>query len=145
MRDLMAESPELAQELIRTVECANALDERGEAAEARKIYIEAWDRLPAPKHEWSLFGQWIPICLFNNSMKSKDYADARKWAGMSYMARPREDDTASMMQLGAANYELGDMDGAFDWFGKAYAIGSRRAFQGFPKKYLDFYLKKTQR
>ncbi|MXN75842.1 hypothetical protein GR157_14010 [Burkholderia sp. 4701] len=141
----MTEHPELAQELIGTVERANALDERGEAAEARKIYIGAWDRLPAPKHEWSLFGQWIPICLFNSSMKSKDYADAREWAAMSHMARPMEDDTASMMQLGAANYELGDMDAAFDWFAKAYAIGARRAFQGFSKKYLDFYLKTAPR
>jgi hypothetical protein len=145
MRDLMTENPELAQDLIRTVERANALDERGEAVEARRIYIDAWSRLPAPKHEWSLFGQWIPTCLFNNSMKSRDYAEARDWAKISYLGRPMEDDTASMMQLGAANYELGDIDAALEWFGKAYVIGARRAFEGFSKKYLDFYLKNARR
>jgi hypothetical protein len=78
-------------------------------------------------------------------MESRDYAEARDWAKISYLGRPMEDDTASMMQLGAANYELGDIDAALEWFGKAYVIGARRAFEGFSKKYLDFYLKNARR
>jgi len=139
LRDLMQENPALSEALLEAVSKANEIETTGKADEAKKIYLESWDKLPEPKAGWTPFSQWIANCLFNNHMDSGQFVEAKKWAEVSYASRPSEIDSASVMYMGMANFELGDLDAAFDWFSKAYGIGKDRAFRDFDKKYLKFY------
>jgi len=141
MRNLLNENPELSRELIAKVELGNKRDADGETVTAREIYLEAWDRLPDPKENWEPFSQWIADCLFGNYIDSNNYEEAEKWAEASYKSRPDEIETSCLVQLGLVNYEMGKIDAALDWFGRAYAVGKYRAFQGFDKKYFDFFKK----
>lgn len=59
----------------------------------------------------------------------------------SYSSRPSKIETSCLIRLGMVEHELKNNDVALEWFSKAYEIGEKRAFEEFPKKYLNFYLK----
>lgn len=63
---------------------------------------------------------------------------------MALETRDSEVDTAPWVDLGMVCVELQDYDAACAYFDKAYQYGKKRAFQGRPKKYLNFYLERKR-
>jgi len=140
--DLAAVNDTLFRQVVEVVEDGNRLDEQGNLDEARAKYQQAWSLLPEPPTQWDL-AQWIADCLAGAFFEQGKYAESKAWAMIAVDTKPPRE-TSSWIVFAKACIELGETDLAMEYLGKAYALGKRRAFQGFDKKYLAFYLERKQ-
>ncbi|WP_369937910.1 tetratricopeptide repeat protein [Xanthomonas tesorieronis] len=143
MEDLADANPALAKDIMGIMESGNALDERGDKDAARSAYHRAWDLLPEPKLEWPPLSAWITASFYNLHFDNADFAAAKQWAQKSLQARESGSDTGPLIDLGMAHFELEEYAQARTYFDEAYRCGKARAFQGRPRKYLAFCMKKN--
>lgn len=144
MKELSDTHPDLETTIVAVVEEGNILQTDHHHKAALQKYHEAWDLLPSPQLDWEI-ASWIASCICSIHFDTADYAEAKKWADISLKTRGSDIDTAPLIDLGMACHELGQDDEAYAYFHEAYSYGKKRAFQGRPKKYLDFYLNHASR
>jgi tetratricopeptide (TPR) repeat protein len=140
MNDLMAQDKALADFLIENVERGNEQADEGRHDEAIKTYLAAWQALPDPKASWDMLSDWIAGSLYTSYFQLEDYQSAKEWAKTAEASERSAISTSQLIDLGTACYELGEKEEAASWFGKAYELGEKRAFQSYDPKYLKFYL-----
>jgi len=124
--------------IVETVEAGNRLeaDKKYDAALAK--YFSSLEMLPEPKIRWDLYN-WIVCCICGVYLEQGEYESAKEWGVKGVESKPLRD-TSSYIELGACYLGLGEKGYAYDYFKKAFDLGARRAFQGFDKKYLDFFM-----
>ena len=144
MKNLYDENPELAAKIMSTMENGNALDEEERKSEALAAYEKAWELLPPDKLRWDPLSAWVSTSLYNLYFDSSDFRNAKKWARTALESRSSELDTGPIVNLGMACYELHEEEDAYKHFDAAYSFGKERAFKERPKKYISFYLDKSQ-
>jgi len=140
--DLAAANDALFRQIVEVVEDGNRLDEQGSLDEAKARYQQAWSLLPEPPAQWNL-AQWIADCLAGVFFEQGKYTESKAWAMIAVDTKPPRE-TSSWIVFAKACIELGETDLAMKYLGKAYTLGKRRAFQGFDKKYLAFYLERAK-
>lgn len=140
--DLEAVNAALSRNIVDIVESGNRLHTQGSHAEALGKYQEAWSLLPDPKKKWDL-AQWIASCFADLLFEREQYAESKAWAMIAIETKPPRE-TSSWIVFAKACIELGETDLAVEYLGKAFTRGKKRAFQGFDKKYLAFYLERVK-
>jgi tetratricopeptide (TPR) repeat protein len=141
--DLAAVNDALSRQIVEVVEAGNGLHSQGNLDAARAKYQQAWSLLPEPPTQWDL-AQWIADCMAEIFFEQGRYAESKAWAMIAVDTKPPRE-TSSWIVFAKACIELGETDLAVQYLGKAYALGKKRAFQGFDKKYLAFYLERAKR
>ncbi len=134
----------LSDQIVAIVEQGNRSHEDHKWDQALDKYTEAWELLPEPIAHWDLT-EWIASCKVSVYMDRQDYQQAREWALLALEAvkdNPRH--TSARINVGITCYETGDTSEAYTWFEQAYQFGGTRAFQGFDRKYLQFYTQMKQ-
>lgn len=139
MKELGSDNPDLENEIVATVESGNAFEEEGKLEEAFTYYEKAWSMLPEPKLSWEI-ASWIASCCSSVYFSRGEFEQAKPWSEISLQTRGSSIDTGPLIDLGMVCLELKQHDEAFQYFDRAYQYGKNRAFQGRPKKYLDYYL-----
>lgn len=142
MEDLSLVNDELSRRIVGIVELGNKMEISGSHEEALLKYASAWSLLPEPPQKWDL-SHWIAGCKAQLFFELKKYEDAKKWALISIETKPPRE-TSCFIIYGGICYELQDFDEAYSYFHKAFSLGKKRAFDGFDKKYLNFYLEKLK-
>lgn len=137
-QELSKINPELASKIQKIVEEGNSKSDAKKYKESSGIYLTAWELLPEKKANWDL-AQWISMSLFQDKMAVGEFAEAKRWALLSYEARPSDIDFASLIDLGWVCLELNELDEAFRWFSNAYEIEGRAAFSDYPSKLYKFF------
>lgn len=140
--DLAAVNDALSRQIVEIVESGNRLHTQGNLDEALDKYQHAWSLLPEPATQWDL-AQWIADCMADVFFEQGQYAESKAWAMIAVDTKPPRE-TSSWIVFAKACIELGETDLAMEYLGKAFALGKKRAFQGFDKKYLAFYLERKQ-
>ena len=140
MRILSDENPALEEEIVSVIELGNSLNTGGDHAAALREYEKAWVLMPEPKLEWEMIGSWLAGSFYTAYFNLSDFKNAKYWAELQLKAENSEIDTAPLIDLGMACFELGDNEESYRYLDKAYQYGKARAFKERPKKYLDFYL-----
>ncbi|UXZ94580.1 hypothetical protein K3169_19705 [Pseudomonas phytophila] len=138
MEDLEISNSELSQKIVDLVESGNRLEIQNNLAKALEKYNEAWGLLPAPATKWDL-ANWISACISGLFFDVGNYTEAKPWAAIAMETKPPRE-TSSFINFAKICYELGEKELAIEYFDKAFKLGKKRAFQGFDKKYLNYYL-----
>jgi len=141
MNDLYKVDGEIEGKIISVVESGNIEHDDENLNEALALYLYAWSLIPEPKLEWDN-SNWVAACLYSVYFDLERYTTAKRWGEIALKTCSSDIDTSPMIDLGMVCYELGQYDEAINYFDEAYNFGKKRAFQGRPKKYLDYYLKK---
>lgn len=141
MNDLYKVDGETESKIISFVESGNVKHDNQNLNEALALYLDAWSLIPEPKLEWEI-SNWVAACLYSAYFDLESYTTAKRWGEIALKTCSSAIDTSPMIDLGMVCYELGQYDEAIKYFDEAYSFGKKRAFQGRPKKYLDYYLKK---
>jgi len=139
--DLASVNDALSRQIVEVVEAGNRLHTQS-LDEAVTKYQEAWSLLPEPPTQWDL-AQWIASCLADAFFEQGQYTESKAWAMIAVDTKPPRE-TSSWIVFARACIALGESDLAVEYLGKAYALGKKRAFQGFDKKYLAFYLERAK-
>lgn len=129
----------LSDQIVTIVEQGNRLEQDDHTDLALAKYAEAWELLPEPIGYWDLT-EWIASCNVHIYLDRQDYALAHKWALIAVEAvkdNPRH--TSAKVTLGIICYETDAKSEAYTWFEQVYDFGGSRAFQGFDRKYLQWY------
>lgn len=137
MNDLSEINLPLSQEIVAIVEAGNLLHEAGAYESALEKYGESWNMLPEPKEQWEL-AHWIAKCYSRLYLELECYDEAKVWAVRAVQTKPPRE-TSSFILLGASHLGANEKESAYKFFKKAFELGKGRAFQGFDKKYLDFF------
>ncbi|WP_312689882.1 hypothetical protein [Kosakonia sp.] len=130
---------ELENRITMLVEAGNIHHERANIAEALAAYQQAWALLPEPRMSWSITS-WVAACLYSACFDLQNFTAAKTWGEIALAANNSAIDTAPLIDLGMVCYELKAYDEALNYFAQAWQYGQRRAFQGRPQKYLDYFL-----
>lgn len=138
MKELKPEHPELEQEIIKTVEAGNVLDETQQHEQSLIYYDQAWGMLPEPKTDWEV-ASWIASCHANAHMDLGQYALAKPWAEISLQTRGSDIDSGPLIELGIVCMRLEQHDEAYSYLHRAYEYGKERAFQGRSGDVLRYY------
>lgn len=107
-------------------------------------FIESWEKLPEPKFDQpEQLAELIIYCIFEELMDLADYRKAKLWAEKGMLTGRAQSPYSSYeyFQMGRICYELEEYDESMKYFNIAYEQGQKRAFQGFDKKYWEFYSK----
>lgn len=134
----------LSEQIVAIVEQGNRLHQDHQWDQALHKYTEAWALLPEPIAHWDLT-EWIASCKVSIYMEHQDYQQAYEWALIAVEAvkdNPRN--TSVKITVGMICYETGATADAYTWFEQAHQFGGARAFQGFDRKYLQFYTQMKQ-
>ncbi|WP_424407790.1 hypothetical protein [Pasteurella sp. PK-2025] len=113
-------------------------------SERLQSFIESWEKLPEPKfNQPEQIAELIIYCIFEELMDFAAYRKAKLWAEKGMLTGRAKSPYSSYeyFQLGRVCYELKEYDEAMKYFDIAYQRGKKRAFQGFDKKYWEFYSK----
>ena len=137
MSDLSEFDLQLYKKIVGIVESGNESQDAGAYESALEKYGASWDMLPEPKEKWDL-AHWIAKCFSEAYLEQEDYNSAKMWALRAVETKPPRE-TSSFIVLGASYLGLGEEGCAIEFFNKAFERGEARAFQGFDKKYIDFF------
>ncbi|MDO4878871.1 MAG: hypothetical protein Q3966_06210 [Neisseria sp.] len=128
--------------IVTEIEKANLIEEK-DADAALAIYLRLWGNLPEPRERQpQQIAHWLAGCLFNVYFDTGNYPEAKQWALFGINHRTAEYSSHEYLQMGMVCYELKETESALEYFDMAYQLGKDRAFKGFDKKYLTFYLGK---
>ncbi|XTZ38654.1 tetratricopeptide repeat protein [Salmonella enterica] len=139
MKELSEFNKKLEDEIVFVVESGNVHHDNKKLNESLGDYLKAWSLIPEPKIEWNI-SNWVASCLYSVYFDLNNLAMAKEWGEMALKTRVSGIDTSPLIDLGMVCYELNQFDEAIHYFDQAYKYGGVRAFQGRPKKYLNFYL-----
>jgi tetratricopeptide (TPR) repeat protein len=134
----------LSDQIVAIVEQGNRLHHDHKWDQALDKYAEAWELLPEPIAHWDLT-EWIASCKVSIYMERQDYQQANEWALIAVEAvkdNPRQ--TSAKITVGMICYETNNKEEAYRWFEEVHNFGGARAFQGFDRKYLQFYTQMRQ-
>ena len=108
----------------------------GDDAAAEAEFLAAWECLPEPRIEYD-HAQSISRVLTQFFRDRGRIDSARQWLAVmreAYKPGPSIDFMAATI-----DYESQDFDQAFKGFDALYKAYKSRPFDGYPKKYIDFY------
>ena len=110
---------------------------------AEKHYLKSWDMFPEPKFGWNS-SQVRLYAISDFYLHWKQLKKALEWATLVFKTELLEGDGTPQLKVGIIQFEMEDLDAAYDSFRGAFTISGKRTFQGFDKKYLNFYLAKAK-
>ncbi len=110
---------------------------------AEKHYLKSWDMFPEPKFAWNS-SQVRLYAISNFYLRTKQPEKALEWAELVFRTEQLEGDGTPHLIVGIIQFEMENLDRAYHCFRDAFAISGKRTFQGFDKKYLNFYLAKAR-
>lgn len=131
----------IESEIVKKIELGNSFEDKGDFNKALEVYFSALTDIEdaiVDKYK-SEEARWLISCICGVYFLKKEYLEAKKWALETLKYNIPEHGTSELIDLGAIYFELEDNDNAFECFSKAYARGKGRAFQGYNKKYFDFF------
>lgn len=132
---------EFNSDIVKKIEQGNRFEDEGRFDEALDTYLDVFNEIECLTDDIYALEEtrWLISCIYGVYSIKKDFAKAKEWALNIFKCDIPENATSELIDLGTILYELGEKDDAFNYFSKAYAKGKYRAFQGYEKKYFDFY------
>lgn len=131
----MATETELMELLDQGDELADGKDFSG----ALELYRQVWDATKATSNQVGSLANMVARSIARTLLDAGRIGEALKWIIALLESRPPKD-TSSYILAGCVFLEAGDEENAMENFGKAFALGKKRAFQGRDPKYLRFYI-----
>lgn len=110
---------------------------------AEKRYLKSWDMFPEPKLSWNS-SQVRLYAISDFYLGWEKLEKALEWAMLVFKTELLEGDGTPQLKVGIIQFEMGNLDAAYAVFRDAFTISGKRTFQGFDKKYLNFYLAKVK-
>ncbi len=126
-------------------ECEAGATERdaGNFELAERHYLKSWDMFPEPKFGWNS-SQVRLYAISDFYLGWRQLEKALEWAILVLKTELLEGDGTPLLKVGIIQFEMENLDAAYDSFRRAFTISGKRTFQGFDRKYLNFYLAKAK-
>ena len=115
---------------------------RGAIDEAELHFLNTWNLIPEPKLEHD-YAQSLSGGLVSFYKDTRQFEKAKKWLEIMKQAYGPEPNDHVEFVSGTVHFEANELDDAFQSFDKLYKKYKQRPFQGYDKKYLDFYKKRA--
>ena len=134
---------ELAERFDELAESAHAAEQKGDVAQAEKLYLDAWSLLPEPVYDINFYPQVYSRVIVEFYRDSNQHEKAVDWLGKMEMAYAPLNDasTASIAFLRATVlHDGGKLDEAYELFDSLHKKYATRPFKGKDQRWLDFYL-----
>ncbi len=115
--------------------------QRGAVEEAESHFIAAWNVLPEPKMDQD-FAQSLSSGLVIFYRDTRQFEKAHKWLEVMRVTYGLGPNEYVEFLKGTVCFDSEALDEAFTIFDTLYKKFKARPFQGYDKKYLDFYKKR---
>ncbi|MRI63088.1 hypothetical protein EDM00_03640 [Ornithobacterium rhinotracheale] len=130
------------ENIVEEIETAIQLSIDGKKDDSLNKLLDIWEEIPIPKQKQpEQISNWVIDCIYSEYFDQGDFCNAKKWALRGLNNDTAQYDSYEYIQMGRVCYELKEYDEAMKYFSIAYERGKKRAFQGFDKKYWEFYSK----
>lgn len=138
----------LPEELDKNVQAARKLAfetaRSGQDELAQKRYVEAWNMLPEPRHQWDS-SRIMALDAVKFHLQARRFDQALAWLEEADKAAEGNQNSSNLLWLGKIRFEQGRLDEAHRVFAELVKTWRERPFQGEDPKYLDFYKSRKPR
>jgi hypothetical protein len=116
----------------------------GDFESAEKEFLSAWKILPAPPTQWDM-SQSLTRGIIDFYISINKSSEAEKWLPLLAEAYGSMTDGSVVWIYGVVLFESNKFDAAFEKFDFLYKKFKSRPFQGYNKKYLEFYINESNK
>jgi tetratricopeptide (TPR) repeat protein len=140
----MPELPDtISNEIDHFCKAGDTFADAGAFDMALEQYWAAWDQLPEPKTEWEA-STWILGAVGETNFYAGDFAAGRDNLSYAMQCPNAIGNPFLHLRLGQCQFELGDIDRAYDELGRALILGGKDLFADEDPKYFAFISSKLE-
>jgi tetratricopeptide (TPR) repeat protein len=133
-------NPDLQSKINQIAKKGDSKANSGNWAGQIEKYLEVWELIPEPKHNWD-GGTWIIGGIAEAFYQSEDFSKAKEFFVKGLQCFKGEQNSFIQLRLGQIYCDDGDLENSKHHLKEAWHLSEGRIFVGEPKKYRDFLMK----